>query len=53
MDLEVHVDVKRDENGDWVPVLVAQWKARDDGLYFCLCFFTITFAEGLERFGGL
>lgn len=31
IDLEVSVDVKKDENGDLHPVLVAHWKAKDDG----------------------
>ncbi|XP_062374041.1 interleukin 17 receptor A1a [Sardina pilchardus] len=30
-DLEVSVDVRKDENGDFQPVLVAHWKASDDG----------------------
>lgn len=30
-DLEVKVDVRRDANGDLHPVILAQWKARDDG----------------------
>ncbi|XP_047018174.1 interleukin 17 receptor A1a isoform X2 [Ictalurus punctatus] len=30
-DLKVHVDVRTDENRDLVPVIVAEWKARDDG----------------------
>lgn len=31
VDLNVHVNVTPDENGDLVPVIVAEWKARDDG----------------------
>ncbi|XP_076861186.1 interleukin 17 receptor A1a isoform X2 [Brachyhypopomus gauderio] len=38
--LEAHVDVRRDENGNLVPVIVAQWKARDDG--------SISFLSGTE-----
>lgn len=30
-DLEVRVDVREDENGDLHSVLVAHWKANDDG----------------------
>ncbi|XP_062865044.1 interleukin 17 receptor A1a [Trichomycterus rosablanca] len=40
VDLKVHVDVKMDKNGDWVPVIMAQWKARDDG--------SISFLNGTE-----
>ncbi|XP_060745247.1 interleukin 17 receptor A1a isoform X1 [Tachysurus vachellii] len=31
VDLKVHVDVTTDERGYLVPVIVAEWKARDDG----------------------
>ncbi|MCJ8743392.1 hypothetical protein PDJAM_G00093480 [Pangasius djambal] len=31
VDLKIHEDVTTDENGDLVPVIVAEWKARDDG----------------------
>uniref|UniRef100_A0A4W4GLI9 SEFIR domain-containing protein n=1 Tax=Electrophorus electricus TaxID=8005 RepID=A0A4W4GLI9_ELEEL len=40
VDLEVHTDVRKDENGDLVPVIVARWKARDDG--------SISFLNGTE-----
>ncbi|KAK3517781.1 hypothetical protein QTP70_018350 [Hemibagrus guttatus] len=31
VDLKIHVDTTTDENGYLVPVIVAEWKARDDG----------------------
>ncbi|KAF5908349.1 interleukin-17 receptor A-like [Clarias magur] len=31
VDLKVHEDVTTDEKGDLVPVIVAEWKVRDDG----------------------
>ncbi|KAK7149784.1 hypothetical protein R3I94_009179 [Phoxinus phoxinus] len=30
-DLKVYVDVRRNMNDDWEPVIVAKWKAKDDG----------------------
>ncbi|XP_063072908.1 interleukin 17 receptor A1a isoform X2 [Engraulis encrasicolus] len=39
-DLEVKVDVSKDANGDLHPVILAQWKARDDG--------SIRFLKGAE-----
>ncbi|CAM4564493.1 unnamed protein product [Leuciscus chuanchicus] len=30
-DLKVYVDVKRNLKDDWEPVIVAEWKAKDDG----------------------
>lgn len=30
-DLEVHIDVRTNIKGDLEPVIVAKWKAKDDG----------------------
>lgn len=30
-DLQVYVDVRRNMKDDWEPVIVAKWKAKDDG----------------------